>query len=163
MKPALLIIDLQKEFYGERTKKLYDSACYFINLTIPLFRNKQFPIIWIQHSDESEGIIPGSVDFEFVDCLKPEINDYRIQKKYNDSFNKTDLKEIIKKENIDTTIISGFCAEYCIISTYIGALNNDLVPILLRNGLASGNENNKKYIEDTYNSVSLDALKKFIE
>jgi Amidases related to nicotinamidase len=163
MKPALLVIDLQKAFYGDRTRTIYDSACYFINSAIPLFRKKLYPVFWIQHIDETQGAIPGAPDFDFVDSLKPDPRDYRIHKRYNDSFNKTELLPAIQKENVDTVLISGFCAEYCIISTYIGALDHDLTPILLRNGIASGSEENKRFIEDTYTSMSLDALKKFLE
>jgi nicotinamidase-related amidase len=36
--------------------------------------------------------------------------------------------------------MAGYCAEYCVLSTYRGAIDLDLNPILLRDALASGSE-----------------------
>jgi nicotinamidase-related amidase len=163
MKPALLIIDLQKAYYNDETKESMNKASGIINSVIPSFRKKSLPIIWIQHIDKEDGAEPGKTGFELLDQLKPDSNDYRVQKRYRNTFNKTNCLEIIKKENIDTVILSGYCAEFCIQGTYIGALDQDLVPILLKNGIASGNDSNLKFIETINESISSKALKKVLE
>jgi nicotinamidase-related amidase len=163
MKPALMIIDLQKAYYDDETKESMNKASGIINAVIPLFRTKNLPIIWIQHIDEEDGAEPGKAGFEIIDQLKPSSNDYRVHKRYRNTFNKTNCLEIIKKENIDTVIITGYCAEFCIQGTYIGALDQDLVPILLKNGIASGNDNNLKFIESINEIISYKALKKVLE
>jgi Amidases related to nicotinamidase len=162
MKLALLVIDLQKAYYGPGTKELYDSASSAINAAIPLFRKKGFPIVWIQHVDEGDGSVPGAAGFDFVESLKPGASDYRVHKRYNDAFNKTELESILKKEGVDAVLISGFCAEYCVISSCVGARNRDLSAIFLKGGLASGRPEAVRLVEDAYDSVSLGALEKLL-
>jgi nicotinamidase-related amidase len=163
LKPALLIIDLQKAYYDEESKESMNRACNYINDIIPVFKKKAFPIIWIQNNDEDGISEPGKEGYEFIDKLKPDRKEYRVDKKYRNSFNKTNLKEIIQNEKIDTVIISGYCAEFCIQGTVIGALDNDLVPILLKNGIASGNEQNRITIENINEIISVGALKTILE
>ena len=158
-----MIIDLQKAYYHDETKKSMNDASLLINAALPLFRKKNLPILWIQHIDKEDGSEPGKDGFEFIDQLKPDSNEYRVHKRYRNSFNKTNCLEIIKKENIDTVIITGYCAEFCIQGTYIGALDQDLVPILLKNGIASGNSKNIRFIESINEIISFQALKKVLE
>jgi len=44
MKIALMIIDLQKAYYVDDSKKSMDNACEYINAVIPLFRKKKLLI-----------------------------------------------------------------------------------------------------------------------
>jgi len=163
MRPALMIIDLQKAYYDDETKASMNKASRKINSVIPLFRNKNLPIIWIQHIDKNDHSEPGKIGFEFIDQLKPSPHDYRVHKRYRNTFNKTNCSDIMRKESIDTVIISGYCAEFCIQGTYIGALDQDLVPLLLKNGIASGNQENLRFIERTNKIISSRALIKILE
>ena len=158
MKMALMVIDLQKAYYNNRTKVSMDSACEYINAIIPHFRKRNLPVIWVQHKDEEDGSIPGKPGFEFIEQLKPEKNDYRITKEYGNSFNKTNCLDIMKENGIDTVIISGFCAEYCILSTYRGAQDVDLKPVILRNAISSDNEEHLKMVEEISNVISYGIL-----
>jgi len=66
MKLALLVIDLQKEFFNSNQTCLYSlkSAVEYINEALTLFREKGFPIISIQHQNVKEGLIPGNEGFK---------------------------------------------------------------------------------------------------
>ncbi|RPI05060.1 MAG: isochorismatase family protein [Ignavibacteriae bacterium] len=163
MRPALMIIDLQKAYYDAETKESMNKAAGVINEAIPLFRKKKLPVIWVQHIDVQDGSKPGKEGFEFIDQLTPGPGEYRIQKRYRNTFNKTKCLDILKKEKIDSVIITGYCAEYCIQGTAVGALDHDLVPILLRDGIASGDRKRKRFIEDINELISLKALKQVIE
>ena len=163
MRMALMIIDLQKAYYKDDAKRSMDSACAYINGVLGRFRAKGLPVIWVQHIDEYDGSLPGKEDFDFIDALKPLEGEHRIEKKYGNSFNKTNCAEIVKKEEVDTLILSGYCAEYCVLSTYRGALDLDLAPIILRNGLASDNEANIKFVENISNIISYGALMKMLD
>jgi len=48
---------------------------------------------------------------------------------------------------VDTVIVTGFCAEFCVLATYRGAEDLDLTPILLRGSLASSTPENIKFVE----------------
>jgi nicotinamidase-related amidase len=163
MRFGLMIIDLQKAYYEGDSKKSMDSVSEYINAIIPLFRKKKLPIIWIQDIDDEDGVVPGTEGFDLIECLKPEKNDYRIHKKYGNGFNKTKLVDILKEENIQTLIVTGYSAEYCVLSTYRGALDYDLTPVLLKNGIASENQTNIKFVEDISDTISYNILKKLLE
>ena len=165
MKPALLIIDVQKEFYkpGGQTAESLKEAVEYINAAIDLFREKDLPIFCIQHIDEKDKLIPGEQGFEVPDEMNIISSDTRIHKTYGNAFTKTTLESKIREQGIDTLIITGFCAEYCVLSTYRGAEDLDLTPILLRGALASSNLENIKFVESINEIISYEALKKVLE
>jgi nicotinamidase-related amidase len=165
MQPALLVIDVQQEFYkyGPVAAQSLKDAIEYINTAIDLFRQKQLPIICIQHMDEDEGPMPGTPGFELPAELNILPTDAHIHKTYGNSFNKTGLTELLRERGVDTVIITGFCAEYCVLSTCRGAQDIDLTPILLRGALASTIPDNIKFIESINNVISYGALKKVLE
>jgi nicotinamidase-related amidase len=63
---------------------------------------------------------------------------------------------------VDTVIITGFCAEYCVLSTYRGAQDLDLTPIILRGSLASDNLEHIKFVESISDIISYGVLKKVL-
>jgi nicotinamidase-related amidase len=162
MKPALLIIDLQKAYYRGDAQKSMDEACEYINAILPSFRDKGLPVVWVQHIDKEDGSVPGLEGFEFIDQLKPMEGEYRIHKEYGNSFNKTGLNEILKECDANTVVVTGYCAEYCVLSTYRGALDLDLTPVILKNALASGKRENIRFVEDINSVISFGILKKIL-
>ncbi|MBX7147376.1 MAG: cysteine hydrolase [Alphaproteobacteria bacterium] len=163
MKLAFLIIDMQKAFYKGDVARSMDLACEYINYMIPLFRHKTLPIIWIQDTDPSDGTIPGLEGFDIIDSLKPEKTDLKIIKNYGNAFNKTELKDMLKDQHIDTLILSGYCAENCVLSTYRGALDYDFSPVIYKGSLASGDQENIIFVEKISQVISYQPLKKIIE
>ena len=158
-----MIIDMQKEFYVGKTVSQMDSATEYINAVIPLFEEKGLPIIWVQDVDEGDGVVPGTDGFEFIESLKPRADSIRIHKKYGNSFNKTDCDKILKEQGIDTVVITGFCAEYCVLSTYRGAKDLDYFPVILKNGIASTEESHKEFVENISETITYGMLKKMLE
>jgi len=164
MKAALLVIDLQKQFFslGEACIGSLKSAIEYINEAILLFRKKGLPIVVIQHRNDSEGLVLGNANFEVHESVNLEEQDLRIVKTYGNSFTKTQLAEKLRELGVDTVIITGFCAEGCVLSTYVGAQDNDLTPIILRSGIASDTPVRVKFVEEISNVVSIGALRKFL-
>ena len=165
MKPALLVIDVQREFYKNdaQTAQSLTDAVEYINAVIPLFRAKNLPIICIQHMDEKDKLMPGEDGFELPEGLNILPSDIRIHKTYGNSFNKTSLQGRLHELDIDTVIVTGYCAEFCVLSTYQGAKDLDLTPIVLRGSLASGTPENIKFVESISDMISYGALKKILE
>ena len=164
MKSALLVIDVQKQFFkfSPTTAQYLDDAIEYINAAIELFREKDLPIICIQHVDEENGLVPGKEDFELPETLNVLPSDLHIHKTYGNSFNKTPLAERLQELDIDTVIVTGFCAEYCVLSTYRGAQDLDLTPIILRGSLASSVSENIKFVESISDIISYGSLKKIL-
>ena len=163
MNYALMIIDLQKAFYNGPAKSSMDEACEYINAVLPLFRKRHSPILWIQDKNKEDNVVPGLAGFDFIEQLEPEPGEYRVHKEYGNSFNKTECTKILKEHKTDIVVITGYCAEYCILSTYRGALDQDFLPVILKNGIASGKEDNKKFVESISNMISYPILKKLLE
>ena len=164
MKPALLVIDVQKEFFksNAQTAQSLNNAIEYINAAIALFRAKNLPIFCIQHIDEEDQLVPGADGFDLPDGLQILPSDGHIHKTYSNAFNKTTLQSQIKELDVDTVIVSGFCAEYCVLSTYRGARDLDLTPMLLRGSLASGSPENIRFVESISDIISYGALKKIL-
>ncbi len=164
MKPALLVIDIQKKFFkiNPTMAQSLEHAIEYINAAIALFRENRRPVICIQHIDEEEKLVPGEEGFELPDELNILPSDLHIHKTYGNSFNKTSLENELRKLDVDVVIITGLCAEYCVLSTYRGAQDLDLTPIILRGSLASGVPENIKFVESISDIISYGVLKKIL-
>lgn len=159
MKPALLVIDVQKELFRDPvvTQSLNDAIKY-INAAIDLFREKQLPVICVQHINQEDKLVPGAAGFSPPEGLAIVASDLHIHKIYGNAFNKTALKENLDKLGVDTVVITGYCAEYCVLSTYRGAKDLDLMPVILRGAIASGVPENIKFVESISDIISYGAL-----
>lgn len=163
MKPALLVIDVQKQFFGPATTQSLENAIEYINAAIALFREKQLPVISVQHVDAEENLVPGAEGFDLPDSLAILESDLHIHKTYGNSFNKTPLLERLRDLGVDTVILTGFCAEYCVLSAYRGALDVDLTPVILRGALASPVPENIRFVENVSDVISYGVLRKLLE
>ncbi len=165
MKPALLVVDVQKEFFrhSPTAAQSLNNAIEYINAAIALFRERNLPIICIQHMDKEDKLVPGEDGFELPDKLNILPLDLHIHKTYGNSFSRTFLEDKLRGLCVDTVIVTGFCAEYCVLSTYRGAEDLDLTPIILRGSLASGIPENIKFVESISEVISYGALKKVLE
>jgi nicotinamidase-related amidase len=163
MKPALLVIDVQKAFFNDPvTAQSLNNAIVYINAAIAMFRERHLPVICVQHMDKDDKLMPGEEGFDLPDILNILDTDLHICKTYGNSFNKTPLMDELRKLGVDTVIITGFCAEDCVLSTYRGAEDLDLTPIILRDSIASGNPENAKFVERISALISYSALKKVL-
>ena len=161
MKPALLVIDIQKDFFiiNQACSDSLKSAIDYVNAAIDLFRKKNLPIVAIQHKSEEKGLVSGNPNFDIPESVKVENQDIHIVKTYCNSFTKTGLTEKLKALGVDTVILTGFCAEFCVLSTYIGAQDCDFTPIILKGSLASDNAEHIRSVEEIAETISFDALK----
>jgi len=161
MKPALLVIDVQKQFFkiSPTTAQSLEGAIEYINAAIQMFREKDLPVICIQHMDQSDKLMPGEADFEIPDQLNILQTDFHIQKTYGNAFNKTPLEAKLREFGIDTVIVTGFCAEACVLSSARGAEDYDFNAIILRGALASTNPENIHFVESISDVISYGALK----
>ncbi len=160
-KIALLIIDMQKGAReGSSCKPIYDKAIWYINDISQTFRKENLPVVVIQHYE------PGTTKnegFDNADELIVSEKDYRIEKNFMNSFWKTELEEILKKEAVDTVIISGFAAEFCVAASCNGALERGFNAFLLQNGIAGFSEAGVNQLQAWRPLISIEALKYFLK
>ncbi len=160
MKPALLIIDVQKAFFGPNTAPSLNTAIQQINAAVALFREQELPIFCIQQMEPAEQLMPGETGFDVPDDLAVLPSDQHIHKRYENSFNKTPLSEKLRQLDVDTVIVTGFCAEYCVLGTYRGAKDLDLKAFILRDAIASGTPENIGFVESISRVIPLEDLRK---
>jgi nicotinamidase-related amidase len=164
MKPALLVIDVQTHFFDEPVSvKSLERATWYINAAIDVFRKKDLPVICIQHTNPKGGFTQESEGFEVHKDIKVLESDPHIIKTYGNAFNKTDLGKLLSDLGVDTLVITGYMAENCVLSTYRGALDLDLAPIILRGSIVSHIPEHEKFVENIGNLVTIGALRKFLE
>jgi nicotinamidase-related amidase len=158
MKPALLIIDMQYAWLNDQTKGSIDSALVTIKHILEFFRKHKLPVYFIQHENKSLGVVAGSDEFRILDAIIPKENEIVIKKTYGNAFNKTNLSSLLQEDGVDTLILTGYRAENCVLSTYRGALDLDLFPIVLKNAIASPDAKAVDFIESISEIISLKAL-----
>jgi nicotinamidase-related amidase len=162
VKPALLVIDVQKRFFkrGPATVQSLDSAIEYINAAIAVFRDKGLPVVCVQHMNQGTKLVPDEDDFETSEKLKVLPSDLHVHKTYGNAFRKTSLESDLRKLGVDTVIVTGFRAEYCVLSTYRGAEDLDFTAVVLQDGLASSAPENIRFVESISEIISLGALEK---
>lgn len=160
MKPALMVIDIQNDFYSISPvcAQSLEDAIENINPVIEFFRQKGFPVICVQHMDPEDQLVPGEAGFDIPETLNIIPSDIRIHKTYGNSFNKTPLAGKLAEMGVDTVFITGFCAEFCVLSSIRGALDLDLKPIIIKDCLASDNLQNIRFVEDIHDTITFGAL-----
>jgi nicotinamidase-related amidase len=163
LKPALLVIDVQNRyisFIPEREKEL---AFFFINLLIDLFRKHDLQIIRIYHHNEENGPKPNTEEFEYPDAIKIKIEDTQIIKTYSDSFNKTNLNEVLKEKGSNVLFLCGLSAVGCVLATKTGAQNNDYKAFIVKDAIMSHNSDYTKNVEAMFDAISYDAVELITE
>lgn len=165
MKPALLVIDIQKDFFNNSptTAQLLNNAIENINPVIALFREKGLPVICVQHMEPENGLVPGQEKYDLPDSLQILPSDLHIHKTYRNSFNKTPLAEKLAEMGVDTVFITGYCAQYCILSTIRGAMDLDLTPIVVKDCIAGDDPESVTFVENIDDLITYGALRKLLE
>jgi nicotinamidase-related amidase len=158
MKPALLVVDLQNEFFADAAARpSLDAAVENVNAAMASFRRRGLPVVVILDAEEP-GRLPGQDAFEPHPSLALERDDPRVEKRHNNAFWRTPLDELLRARGVDTVVVAGWCAEYCVLSTYRGARERDFAAMLLRQGIASGRDEHRRMVERICEEVTVDAL-----
>lgn len=157
MSMALLVVDVQKEFFNnDKYRPIIEPTLEYINEAADFFRQAGHPVVFIQDEEAGEG--PGSEGYELVDELIIKEGDHRLSKVYSNSFMKTGLYDLLKSRGIKFVVVAGFAAEYCVLFTLNGALERDFEASLLQHGV-SGETLDR--VNDTYlvrPTISLNAI-----
>ncbi|MFN2298439.1 MAG: cysteine hydrolase family protein [Anaerolineales bacterium] len=165
MKAALLVIDVQKAFFGKGSPQAaaLERAADVINAGIDLFRKKKWPVVCVQHTNPEDNLVPGQPGFDVPEILKILPEDLHIHKTYGNSFTKTGLADKLREMGVDTVIVTGFAAEACVLATVRGAEDYDLTGMLLRGSIIGGRVEVAPFIESICEIISFDALCKVME
>jgi nicotinamidase-related amidase len=115
---ALMVIDVQNGVVAGTHDR--DGVIGNINALVDKARAEDVPVVWVQHSDDD--LEKGSDDWRIVDELSPGDGEPVVQKSYPDSFEATDLEEVLSGRGVGRVVVTGAQTDECIRATLHGAL-----------------------------------------
>ncbi len=114
---ALVVIDVQNGVVAEAFQR--DSVIANINVLVGKARDEGVPILWVQHSDD--GLERGSEAWQYVPELVRRESEPLVHKHYGDSFEGTDLEQVLGDVGVGRLVVAGAETDACIRSTIHGA------------------------------------------
>lgn len=114
---ALMVIDVQHGVVADVHER--DTVVANIGTLVAKARVESVPIIWIQHS--SEQLTKGSNAWAYVSELAREESEPLVHKTFGDSFEDTDLEDVLAGAGVGRLIVTGAQTDECVRSTIHGA------------------------------------------
>lgn len=166
MRPALLIIDMQKGFFKDSSAaSQLPTLVQKINRLIDHFDANGWPVIHlhtIHQSDKStwtlsmlakkQGVfLAGSREIQPVEGLKPLDSHLTVVKTRDNAFTYTDLESKLRSLKVDQLVLAGVSTHECIAITAMDGYGRDFKITLAKEGTFSS--------KSKYTKVILDLLK----
>jgi nicotinamidase-related amidase len=114
---ALLVIDVQRGVVENAFER--DRVIANINALVDKARAEHVALVWIQHSDEQ--LERGSDRWRLADELHPDPSEPLVEKHYGDSFEDTELENVLADLGVGRVVVTGAQTDACIRSTLHGA------------------------------------------
>ncbi|QDW29806.1 cysteine hydrolase [Arthrobacter sp. KBS0702] len=114
---ALMVIDVQNGVVEGAHQR--DAVIANIAELVDKARAAAVPIIWVQHSDAQ--LERGSETWQYVPELSRQESEPLVHKSYGDSFEGTDLEEVLAAAGVGRLLVAGAQTDECIRSTIHGA------------------------------------------
>ncbi len=114
---ALMVIDVQNGVVTGAHER--DAVVANINTLVDKARDEGVPVVWVQHSDDD--MQQGSDAWQLVPELERRDAEPLVHKVFGDSFEGTDLEEVLAGAGVGRLVVSGAQTDACIRSTIHGA------------------------------------------
>src|SRR4051794_6347642 len=114
---ALLVIDAQNGVVAGNHNR--DGVVANIAGLVARARSADVPVVWVQHS--SGQLVPDSEDWQIVPELGPESSEPVVQKRHGDSFEDTELEQVLADRGVGHVVVTGAQTDACIRATLHGA------------------------------------------
>lgn len=140
MNTALLVIDMQKGSFTEKTPR-FDTVGVVqrINELAAMQRKNNLPVIFIQHDGTGTGEFEkNTIEWELLDELKVDPTDTLLDKYANDVFYHSLLHAKLTALNIEKLLITGCATDFCVESTVQSALTKDYHITVVSDGHTTG-------------------------
>lgn len=141
MKQALLIIDVQKDYFVGGRCELYhcNEALEAIKEVLVYFREHKLPVFFVQHITPKGATFfeVGTKGVEIHEAIEPQEDEVVIVKHTPNSFYQTDLHIQLKAKGVDQLLICGMMTHMCIDTSVRFANDLGYTNILLTDGCAT--------------------------
>jgi nicotinamidase-related amidase len=114
---ALMVIDVQNGVVADACRR--DAVVANIGTLVDRARDEGVLVVWVQHSDDQ--LEKGSGPWEYVPELARRESEPLVHKTFGDSFEDTDLEEVLAGAGIGRLVVTGAQTDACIRSTIHGA------------------------------------------
>jgi nicotinamidase-related amidase len=154
--PALLIIDMQNDFFRDGAPLQVPGAGSIIGnvrSVLEEFRNRQLPVVHVLRIHRTDGsdvetsrreifrktpfAVRGTKGAEVIDELAPRDGEYSIHKTRMSAFLQTDLDLLLRSLFVDTVYIAGIQTPNCIRTTAFDAFALNYATFLVDDAVAA--------------------------
>jgi nicotinamidase-related amidase len=114
---ALLVVDVQNGVVSQAHDR--EAVVATIGSLVERARGAGVPVVWVQHSDD--GLPRGSDAWQVVPELTRGDGEPTVHKSFGDSFEGTDLEDVLSAAGVGHLVVTGAQTDQCIRSTIHGA------------------------------------------
>lgn len=142
MKTALLIVDIQKDYFPGGKMELEGAieASLKAKEILDRFRAEKLPIVFIQHISVQKGatfFLPDTEGVLVHDNVRPLPGETVIVKHYPNSFRETGLLDHLRKGEVGRLIVCGMMTSMCIDATVRAAFDYGFQCVVLHDACAT--------------------------
>jgi nicotinamidase-related amidase len=119
MKPSLVLIDIQKDYFagGRMILEGAEAAAENAALLLERFRQRGWPLFHVQHVSTRPNatfFIAGSDGIEFHPAVAPRAGEAVVQKNFPNAFRATKLDTELRSRGVTELVIAGMMTHMCI-------------------------------------------------
>jgi nicotinamidase-related amidase len=114
---AVIVVDVQVGVVGEAFNR--DAVIGNISTLIDKARDAGVPVVWVQHSDDE--LVKDSDAWQLTPELTRLDSEPLVHKQHGDSFEGTDLEQVLAGAGVGALVVAGAETDACIRSTIHGA------------------------------------------
>jgi nicotinamidase-related amidase len=133
---ALVVIDVQQGVVDGAYRR--DEVVATIGTLVDQARRADVPVVWVQHSDEQ--LARGSEVWAYVPELVRADAEPLVHKSHGDSFEGTDLEQVLADAGIGHLVVAGAESDACIRSTIHGAFTRGYDVTLVADAHTAGDK-----------------------
>ena len=115
---ALLVVDVQNGVVADAHDR--DGVVAHIGTLVDKARAEDVPVVWVQHS--GDGLARDSDEWQLVPELARLDAEPLVHKRYPDSFEETELEDVLAGHRVGRVVVVGAQTDECIRSTLHGAI-----------------------------------------
>lgn len=163
-KPAILVIDMVKDYFDESKHapitRLAMPVIEPINRIIAAFRQQGWPVVFSTdafHEDHfffksrmTSHAITGTTGAEIIDALDRKPEDYWLPKPKMSAFFQTGLENWLREKEVTLCAVAGIATPFCVLTTVLDALCHDFKAVLLEDCCMAGSRKIHEQTLDIY-------------